>query len=128
MKTRFALVLMVVCAVAAVSPVLAQTAVHGVDLNAANTASLQASGKSLLFTMHDVSQSVRLSIVDLRGKSVWSRTVTPVEGLVQVAWNGTSTDGGVAARGVYVLRAVSIKPGTSEIGSALLQQQFAYTP
>jgi flagellar hook assembly protein FlgD len=86
-----------------------QTAVNPAHWVAANSMTLQTSGKTLLFEMKDVSQSVRLSIVDLKGNIVWSRTAIPVNGVVTVAWRGAADNGQTLARGAYVFQATSLQ-------------------
>jgi hypothetical protein len=126
MRTRYTFLAVLVFAAAAFS----QTSVQPADWSAVNSMTLQTSGKTVLFELRDLSQSVRLSIVDLSGKAVWSRTATPVDGVVSVTWSGASSQG-VLAKGVYVARAVttgSAVEGGRGTDVSLLQRQFAYVP
>lgn len=86
-----------------------QTAVNPANWVAANSMTLQTSGKTLLFEMKDVSQMVRLSIVDIKGNLVWSRTAVPVNGVVSVSWRGAADNGQALARGTYVFQATSLQ-------------------
>jgi flagellar hook assembly protein FlgD len=99
-----------------------QTAVNPSNWVAANSMTLQTSGKTLLFEMKDVSQSVRLSIVDLKGNIVWSRTLVPANGAVSVSWRGAADNGQSLARGSYVFRAASLQ-GRKE--TPLMARAFA---
>jgi flagellar hook assembly protein FlgD len=102
MSTRFTFLAVLVFAAAAFS----QTSVQPADWM-----TLQTSGKTLLLEMRDVSHTVRVTIMDLRGRPVWTSTSTPVNGAVTVAWNGTASDGSTLAGGVYVMRVVSLQAG-----------------
>jgi hypothetical protein len=127
MKIRFALYTALFCAAAVLSPVFAQTAIHPADWSAtANMVTIQTSGKALMFHVSDVSQAVRLTILDLKGRTIWSRTVMPVDGAVTIAWNGTVGATGTESvlPGVYVARTEMVGAGRKSLGS----RQFVYAP
>jgi flagellar hook assembly protein FlgD len=117
MRVRFAFLAVLVFAAAAFS----QTAINPANWIAANSMTLQTSGKTLFFEMTEASQAVRLTVMDLKGNIVWSRTAMPVNGVVSIAWRGAADNGQTLAKGAYVFRATSLQ-GRKE--TPLMARQF----
>jgi len=67
--------------------------------------SLQVMGSSVMMRMPTFSGNLRVSIVDLWGRKVWSRTVT--SGTAVLSWNGVSPNGQTSPSGVYIVRLVA---------------------
>lgn len=49
-------------------------------------------------------EQLTLSIADMWGRTVWTRTVSPKDGPGEITWNGRTTTGRPAAAGMYVVR------------------------
>lgn len=62
-------------------------------------------------------EALTMSITDVHGRTVWSRTVNPSkDGLREVTWNGVSSTGKAVSAGVYMVRVSAVNAGkTSEI-------------
>ncbi len=69
---------------------------------AKNGFGLQMMGSSMLLRMPAVSGDVQVSILDVWGRTVWSRTVSGSIG--RIVWDGNSNHGSSAPVGMYVLR------------------------
>lgn len=100
------------------------TAVQPAGDRASRALTFQSSGQTLRFQVRDVKQSVRIQILDMQGRPVWSRVVAPTDGTANVSWEGTGVSGSRVAGGVYAVQATT----RSEKGEAVLMtQSFAYT-
>ncbi len=71
-----------------------------------NGFTLRMSGSSLMLRMPIVPGNVRVSILDVWGRKIWSRTVSGSIG--QLTWDGLSSRGVSAPIGMYVLRLVFV--------------------
>lgn len=59
-----------------------------------------------------VTESLTLSISDIWGRTVWSKTVDPSrDGQRELAWNGKLSNGRRAAAGMYILQAKAVSGG-----------------
>jgi hypothetical protein len=96
-----------------VSPVTAAQVAITVDpvgishanLTAGEALSFKKLSQGLLFQIRtDAAVKARLSVVDMHGRTVWSRKVTAASGLNQIAWNGDSKLGSGIGAGVYMVR------------------------
>jgi hypothetical protein len=69
------------------------------------TAKLQ--GEGVLFRVEGAGESrrTRLSMVDMFGRTVWSRTLAASAATQDVLWNGQAQNGAQVSSGVYVVRA-----------------------
>lgn len=57
-------------------------------------------------------ESLTLSIVDMSGRTIWSRTVNPSRDEVsEIAWNGKTATGSQASAGMYVVQAAVTERG-----------------
>jgi hypothetical protein len=54
---------------------------------------------------------VRVALVDMWGRTVWSRTTASTAGTNQVVWNGQATSGSLVSSGVYVVRVSLLDAG-----------------
>jgi hypothetical protein len=77
----------------------------------------RAAGRQVSFAL-PASTAGRVSIVDVFGRTVWTRNVTA--GTTSITWDGLGRNG-VASRGVYVARFETVK------GKAL-ERKFAFNP
>lgn len=61
--------------------------------------------------------ALTMSITDIHGRTVWSKTVNPSKDRArEVTWNGVSSSGRAVAAGVYMVRVSAVNDGkTSEI-------------
>jgi len=57
-----------------------------------------------------VGDRLRMTIVDVSGKQVWSRALTPRDAGRTVSWNGLTTTGARAGAGVYFVRVFAVTP------------------
>jgi len=83
---------------------------------AKNGFGLQMAGSTMLLRMPSLSGEVRVSILDMWGRTVWNRTVSGDIG--QVTWNGNSNQGSAAPVGMYVLR-LAFQKGAGNPASAI---------
>lgn len=62
-------------------------------------------------------EALTMSITDVHGRTVWSKTVNPSQDRVrEVTWNGVSSTGKVVSAGVYMVRVSAVNAGkTSEV-------------
>ncbi len=77
---------------------------------------LQMAGSTMLLHMPQVSGEVRVSILDMWGRTVWNRSVSGEIG--QLTWNGNSNQGSAAPVGMYVLR-LTFQKGEGNPASAI---------
>ena len=74
-----------------------------------NTMAILASGSSLQFRFPDGMPALRLSVMDVWGRTVWSHTTAA--GTREMAWNGNATAHRSASSGIYIARvAPAAKP------------------
>jgi flagellar hook assembly protein FlgD len=60
---------------------------------------------TIRFTVPTFAPQSELTIFDIAGQAVWSKTLTNVEtGTHEVEWNGTSSNGEKVASGMYIYR------------------------
>jgi hypothetical protein len=52
----------------------------------------------------DVTDRMVMNILDVSGKTVWSRSVSPSEAGREISWNGTTFAGARASAGIYFVR------------------------
>jgi hypothetical protein len=78
-------------------------------------------GKGLLFGLPATSSPVEISIMDVWGRTVWSRSA---KGSAELIWDGRVPSGRQAAKGVYIVRMG--KPG--EPNSPALEKVITYAP
>jgi hypothetical protein len=64
--------------------------------------SLQMIGSSLLLHMPAMTGEMRISVIDLWGRTLWDRTVSGSS--AQLLWDGNTNHGSFAPAGMYVLR------------------------
>ncbi len=76
---------------------------------------LQMAGSTMLLHMPQVSGNVRVSILDMWGRTVWNRSVSGDIG--QLTWNGNSNQGTSAPVGMYVLRLTFEKGASNPVGA-----------
>jgi len=81
-----------------------------------NGFALQMAGSTLLLRMPLISGNVHVSILDIWGRTIWSRTVSGDIG--QLTWNGNSNRGSAAPTGVYLLR-LTFQKGQGNPGGAI---------
>jgi hypothetical protein len=64
-------------------------------------------GEGVLFQVQGAGDSkrTRITLVDMFGRTVWSRTLAASAGTQEVLWNGQAQNGARASAGVYVVRA-----------------------
>lgn len=72
-----------------------------------------AGSQPFAFVLPQGSESITLSIADVWGRAVWSRTVRSKDGVREVSWNGRSSNGRLASAGMYVARVTVLKDGVS---------------
>jgi hypothetical protein len=61
--------------------------------------------KGLLFQVNsDASNQVRIAIVDMFGRTVWSRTAQTGAGTNQIVWDGNTNTGMAIGSGIFVVR------------------------
>jgi hypothetical protein len=66
--------------------------------------SVKASGNGLLFRMDAKgASSARITLVDMWGRTVWSRTAD-LHASAMITWDGRTVAGGIASQGVYAAR------------------------
>jgi hypothetical protein len=76
----------------------------GARAQAANGFSVEAAGKGLVFRIPDMNAAkVRVSVMDMQGRNVWSRTVLVGAGMNAIAWNGIASNGKGAGAGLYMV-------------------------
>jgi large repetitive protein len=62
-----------------------------------------------------VTERLTMSIYDVYGRQVWSRTIAPNTGVTELTWNGRTTSGAMASAGMYIVRInAKMKDGTFE--------------
>jgi flagellar hook assembly protein FlgD len=49
-------------------------------------------------------EKVTLSISNIQGRTVWSKSLNPVVGQNEVTWNGKASNGTAASAGTYMVR------------------------
>jgi hypothetical protein len=64
----------------------------------------------------EATDALTMTISDVYGRTVWSRTVNPKkEGVTQIVWNGRATTGRAVSAGMYIVRVAAVNGGaTSE--------------
>jgi len=75
---------------------------HLFDFTSKGGFNLRMTGSSLLLSMPEITGDVRVSILDIWGRTLWNRTVSGNIG--QLSWNGNSNYGASTPAGVYILR------------------------
>jgi hypothetical protein len=82
------------------------------------------SGRTVRFRLPGGNEPVQLSILDLRGATVWSRNV-PADGRIrEVAWNGLARGGSPASAGTYTVRIT----GEGRGSAAAFETRLIYAP
>jgi Domain of unknown function (DUF2341)/Fibronectin type III domain/FlgD Ig-like domain/Putative Ig domain len=89
----------------------------------ANSFAIQVSGmvKPYTFALTDdamkSTEALTMSITDIKGRTVWSKTINPSQDRVrEVTWNGLSSKGNAVSAGVYMVRLSAVNAGkTSEV-------------
>jgi len=67
--------------------------------------SFKRSGEGILFQIQgSESARARITVLDTRGRIVWSRTVQTGAGLHEVSWNGVGNGGQAVSSGIYAAR------------------------
>jgi hypothetical protein len=94
------------------------TGLSGASASARTAFAATAAGRQVVFSLAAANAAGRVSVVDVQGRVLWTRTVDA--GVASVAWDGRA-GAGVAARGVYVARFETAK-GVS------IERKFAYNP
>ncbi|MCD6024545.1 MAG: hypothetical protein K0Q91_1461 [Fibrobacteria bacterium] len=61
-------------------------------------------GFSLPMDMIATTEKVTLSISNIQGRTVWSKSLNPVVGQNEVTWNGKASNGTAASAGTYMVR------------------------
>src|SRR5690606_21963113 len=57
-------------------------------------------------------EALTMTITDLQGRAVWSKTVNPArDGVREIRWNGTNTTGRAVSAGVYMVRVSTVNGG-----------------
>jgi hypothetical protein len=75
------------------------------SFNAKNGFGLQMVGSQMLLNIPSIAGNLKVSVIDLFGRTVWSRNVAGNIG--QLSWNTKSSSGASASAGMYVLRIAS---------------------
>jgi hypothetical protein len=86
------------------------------SFNSKNGFGLQTAGSQMLLRMPMISGDVHVTIFDVWGRTVWSRTVSGNIG--QLIWNGNSNQGVATPVGMYMLR-VTFQQGAGNPASAI---------
>ncbi len=83
---------------------------------------------SVSFQIPNGVNSVRASIVDMWGRTVWSRSIqsSGVAGIHQLAWDGLSPNGNKVSAGLYVARVKTT--GSNPGSSKTIERKINYTP
>lgn len=55
-----------------------------------------------------ITERMTLRILDVSGKTVWSRSVSPAEAGREIAWNGMTSTGARASAGIYFVRVFTV--------------------
>lgn len=62
-------------------------------------------GQGLMFQVRsEAASKVRISIVDVYGRTVWNHTTATTAGFNQIAWNGSTNNGQAIGSGVFAVR------------------------
>jgi len=69
---------------------------------AARSLRIRRQGANYVFELPSAGSEARLTVTDMSGRRVWSRSIGRTE--TRVAWNGANASGSAAARGTYVAR------------------------
>jgi hypothetical protein len=77
---------------------------------------VSGSGRAYTFTIPQkavpATESLTMSIADLTGRMVWTRTAHPAtDGIGSISWNGRLPHGGQAPAGMYVVRVSALSGG-----------------
>jgi hypothetical protein len=71
-----------------------------------------AFAKDYTFRLSDhlagVTDRMVMNIIDVSGKTVWSRGVTPSQATREITWNGTTSTGARASAGIYFVRVSTV--------------------
>ena len=80
------------------------------------------------FHVPENAKQIRLEVLDVWGRSVWSCTVEPgrMSGTREILWDGLSSGGAPVASGVYMLR-MSIT-GPNPGSSGIVERKFTFSP
>jgi hypothetical protein len=71
----------------------------------AQNLSFKKLNQGILFQVRtEVAAKARFAIVDMYGRTVWSRTVNTTSGMNQIEWNGAANNGAAIGSGIYVVR------------------------
>jgi len=89
----------------------------------ANSFAIQVSGmvKPYTFALTEdamkSTEALTMSITDIKGRTVWSKTINPSQDRVrEVTWNGLSSKGNAVSAGVYMVRLSAVTAGkTSDV-------------
>ena len=58
--------------------------------------------------------ALTMTITDLQGRTVWSKSVNPAkDGVREIRWNGTNTTGRAVSAGVYMVRVSTVNGGVT---------------
>jgi hypothetical protein len=81
--------------------------------SARNGFGVHMTGSSMVFHLPPgLASGVRVSVMDVWGRTVWSRTADA--GVGELSWNGKS-GGNIAARGIYFVRLTTAVGGKSRV-------------
>jgi hypothetical protein len=66
---------------------------------------------------------MRVSVVDVWGRTVWSQTVTNAR---ELAWDGIASDGHAIAHSVYIARMVALDANHKSV--SVVEKKINYAP
>ena len=103
--------------------------VVGISQSSSNSFKFRISGGSpVSFQIPQGAKQVQLAILDVWGRSVWSRNVESAEmnGMRELSWDGMTATGRHAAAGLYL---VHMKVTGANAGSSgVVERKITYTP
>jgi hypothetical protein len=94
------------------------------ESNATQAFAIRTVGSSLLFQLPSGVASAKIVLLDVWGRSVWSRSLE--QGNSSLAWHGTTTSGGTVNSGIYIVHMTLFDSQQHPAG--VLQRQIAYIP
>jgi hypothetical protein len=83
---------------------LTTTGIRGNDLLLRVAGMSKPFGFSLPMEMIATTEKITLSISNVQGRTVWSKSLNPVAGKNEVTWNGKASNGTAASAGTYMVR------------------------
>ncbi len=81
-------------------------------------------GSSILFRLPPGSESAKISLMDVWGRTVWARSLG--HGIDQLTWNGSSSGSRSTSAGLYIVRMILFDAQQHQTG--VLERQISYMP